>query len=61
MLVQVEVFNVLFVKEIDKKHMVHCVECALKLSKTLKNVVVLEEYTHAELQQIYDQFVLKKV
>lgn len=58
---QVEVFNVLFVKEIDKKHMVHCIECALKLNKTLKNVVVLEEFTHEELQQVYDKFVLKKV
>ncbi|XP_022661422.1 histone demethylase UTY-like [Varroa destructor] len=57
----VEVFNVLFVKEIDKKHMVHCIECALKLNKTLKNVVVLEEFTHEELQQVYDKFVLKKI
>ncbi|XP_028968130.1 histone demethylase UTY [Galendromus occidentalis] len=57
----VEVFNILFVKEIDKKHMVHCIECALKLSKTLKNIVVLEEYTKEELHRIYDNFVLKKI
>lgn len=60
-LLQVEVFNILFVKEIDKKHMVHCIECALKLSKTLKNIVVLEEYTKEELHRIYDNFVLKTV
>ena len=56
-----EVFNLLFVKEIDKKHMVHCIECALKLSKTLKNVVVLEEYTQEDLMNVYDEFVLRKV
>ncbi|UYV73186.1 KDM6A, partial [Cordylochernes scorpioides] len=52
----VEVFNLLFVKEVNKKHEVHCLDCARKTS--LKEMVLLEEYTMEDLATVYDSFVL---
>ena len=40
---QVEVFNLLFVKEINKKLMVHCQDCARKTSATLDGFKVLNQ------------------
>jgi len=53
---ELEVFNLLFVKEVDKKHVVHCLDCASKASERLEDFVVLEEYTLDELMEIYDNF-----
>ncbi|CAG0879731.1 unnamed protein product [Darwinula stevensoni] len=53
-----EVFNVLLVKEQDKRHVVHCHECARRISPTLEGFLCLEEYSMKELIQIYDNFVL---
>jgi len=53
-----EVFDILFVREIEKKHVVHCLNCACKISDTLHNFVILEEYAKKELLDVYDKFVL---
>jgi histone demethylase len=48
----------LFVKELDKKHVVHCLDCARKINPTLEEFVILEEYTMDELAEVYDNFTL---
>ncbi|KAH8410657.1 hypothetical protein KR009_011097, partial [Drosophila setifemur] len=57
---EVEVFNVLFIKEQEKRHVVHCLSCALKLSPSLHGIVCLEEYRLSELQRVYDSFTLHR-
>lgn len=57
-LLQLEVFNILFVKEVDKKHVVHCLDCARKISSSLEDFVILEEYSKQELIETYDNFTL---
>lgn len=52
-----EVFNILFVKNIDKKLVVHCAKCAIETSSILENFVVLQEYDLYNLQDIYTNFV----
>lgn len=52
-----EVFNILFVKNIDKKLVVHCARCAVETSSTLENFIVLQEYDLYNLQAIYTNFV----
>ncbi|XP_014102634.2 histone demethylase UTY isoform X1 [Bactrocera oleae] len=58
---EVEVFNILFIREQEKRHVVHCMACARKLSPNLQGIVCLEEYRLSELLQIYDAFALYKV
>ncbi|RWS28045.1 lysine-specific demethylase 6A-like isoform X1 [Leptotrombidium deliense] len=58
---ELEVFNILFVKELEKKHVVHCLNCARKLGENLEDFVVLEEYAKDELMDIYDSFTLHSV
>lgn len=53
-----EVFNILFVSEQDKKHVVHCQDCARRRNHLLDNFVILHQFTLDELKLIYDQFVL---
>jgi histone demethylase len=53
-----EVFDILFVTEIDRKHVVRCLDCALQNDKQLENVVVLYQFTLDDLRTIYDQFQL---
>jgi histone demethylase len=53
-----EVFNNLFIKEHEKKYVVHCLQCSLGLEPDLKGFICLEEYTEEELCQVYDDFVL---
>ncbi|XP_022258261.1 lysine-specific demethylase 6A-like [Limulus polyphemus] len=55
---ELEVFNILFVKEVEKKHTVYCLDCAMKESSILEEFVVLEEYTMEDLMDTYDSFVL---
>ena len=57
---QVEVFNILFIREQEKRHVVHCMGCARKQSSSLQGFVCLEEYKINELMQIYDAFVLHR-
>lgn len=54
-------FNLLFVKKIDNKHVVHCLDCARKTSATLEDISVLEEYKMDDLMNIYDNFILHTV
>ena len=38
--------------------MVHCIDCARKISSTLEGFVILEEYTREDLIETYDSFSL---
>lgn len=51
-----EVFNVLFVSEQDRKHVVRCLDCALEISQRLHGFVVLYQFTLDDLQTVYDRF-----
>lgn len=53
-----EVFDILFVSEMDRKHVVRCLHCALQYDKHFENVVVLYQFPLADLQTVYDQFQL---
>lgn len=55
---QLEVFNILFVREVEKKHVVHCVDCARKISPTLEDFVILNVYEMQQLQETFDSFTL---
>lgn len=54
---EIEVFNVLFVKAIEKKLVVHCFKCAIESSRILENFIVLQQYDINELKEIYSQFI----
>lgn len=56
-----EVFNILFIKEQEKKHVVHCLHCSRRHSPNLEGFVCLEEYHLEELTEAYDSFVLHPV
>ncbi|XP_062040716.1 lysine-specific demethylase 6A-like isoform X3 [Lepus europaeus] len=59
---EVEVFNLLFVtneSNSQKTYVVHCQDCARKISGNLENFVVLEQYKMEDLMQVYDQFTLE--
>lgn len=57
-LLQIEVFNILFIREQEKRHVVHCMGCARKQSPNLEGFVCLEEYSMEELMDVYDNFIL---
>lgn len=54
---ELEVFNILFVKAIEKKLVVHCAKCAIKTSQILENFIVLQEYDMDSLRESYATFV----
>ncbi|XP_053160837.1 lysine-specific demethylase 6A isoform X4 [Hemicordylus capensis] len=57
----VEVFSLIYVTNESnsrKTYVVHCLDCARKISGNLENFVVLEQYKMEDLMQIYDQFTL---
>lgn len=54
---ELEVFNILFVKAIEKKLVVHCAKCAIKISPILENFIVLQEYDMDYLKLTYTNFV----
>ncbi|XP_011672931.2 lysine-specific demethylase 6A isoform X3 [Strongylocentrotus purpuratus] len=56
---EVEVFDILFTTEKDKKYEVHCQDCARKASPTLEGFVILEQYKQSELMEIYDNLQLQ--
>ncbi|XP_066930632.1 histone demethylase UTY-like isoform X1 [Clytia hemisphaerica] len=58
---EVEVFNILFVKEMNKKLMVHCQDCARKTSVSLEGFIVLNQYSMEELEQVYNAFCVNMV
>jgi histone demethylase len=51
----------LFVIEQDKKHVVHCLNCARKTSPDLDGFNVLNQYKIEELMEIYDNFQLGSI
>lgn len=53
----IEVFNILFVKYIEKKYTVYCAKCAIKTSQILENFAVLQEYDMNYLKETYLNFV----
>ncbi|CAB3368703.1 Hypothetical predicted protein [Cloeon dipterum] len=55
---ELEVFNILLIREQEKRHVVHCIDCARKQSPNLDGFVCLEEYKIDELMDVYDSFVL---
>ncbi|XP_067669128.1 lysine-specific demethylase 6A-like isoform X2 [Haliotis asinina] len=55
---EVEVFNILFVTEQDRKFIVHCQDCVYKTSPTLEGIVVLNQFLIEDLTEIYDKFQL---
>ncbi|CAH1245742.1 KDM6A [Branchiostoma lanceolatum] len=55
---EVEVFNLLFVLKQDKKHIVHCLDCARKASGRLEGFAVLQQYKMDDLADVYDTFQL---
>ncbi|EMP31487.1 Lysine-specific demethylase 6A [Chelonia mydas] len=60
---EVEVFNLLFVTSESnsrKTYVVHCQDCARKISGNLENFVVLEQYKMEDMMQAYDQFTLAR-
>uniref|UniRef100_A0A8D8V7C9 Lysine-specific demethylase 6A n=2 Tax=Cacopsylla melanoneura TaxID=428564 RepID=A0A8D8V7C9_9HEMI len=58
---EVEVFNILFIREQEKRHVVHCMDCAKKQAPNLEGFVCLEEYRMNELIQVFDNFQLHQV
>ena len=55
---ELEVFNILFIREQEKRHVVHCMGCARKQAPSLDGFVCLEQYTMQELMHVYDNFAL---
>lgn len=53
-------FNILFIREQEKRHVVHCMGCARKQSSSLQGFVCLEEYKITELTLVYDAFIHHK-
>lgn len=51
----------LFIKEQEKKHVVHCLHCSRRHSPNLEGFVCLEEYHLEDLIEAYDSFVLHPV
>ena len=48
----------LFIREQEKRHVVHCIDCARKQAPGLEGFVCLEEYKLSELKEVYDNFSL---
>ncbi|KAL1121992.1 hypothetical protein AAG570_003400, partial [Ranatra chinensis] len=58
---EMEVFNVLFIREQEKRHVVHCMDCARKQAPGLEGFVCLEEYRMSDLMEVFDSFTLHQV
>ncbi|GLH15815.1 Uncharacterized protein GBIM_20243 [Gryllus bimaculatus] len=58
---EIEVFNILFIREQEKRHVVHCMDCARKQAPGLEGFVCLEEYRMEELMEVFDHFMLHPV
>lgn len=54
-------FNILFIREQEKRHVVHCMDCAKKQAPGLEGFVTLEEYKMTDLCQVFDNFQLHPV
>lgn len=57
---EVEVWHALLVREQDKRHVVHCLDCARRNEPALQGYLCLEEHHLDELVQVYDAFALHR-
>jgi hypothetical protein len=55
---QIEVFGVLFIREQENRHVVHCLDCTRRHSRELQGFICLEEYRLKELNEVYNNFKL---
>ena len=58
-----EVFNVLLIRDCEKRHVVHCLKCAKSPNiggPEMKGIIALVQYPLKELLEIYDNFQLLK-
>ncbi|ESO83791.1 hypothetical protein LOTGIDRAFT_132923, partial [Lottia gigantea] len=55
---ELEVFNILFVKEQDKKFIVHCQDCSRRISPKLEGFIILNQYKLEHLTEVYDNFLI---
>ena len=55
---ELEVWNILLIREQEKRHVVHCLNCARRNSPTLSGFVCLEEYHLEDLMRTFDAFAL---
>ena len=56
-----EVFNVLLIRDCEKRHIVHCLRCSKSPQiggPDLKGIIVLIQYPLKDLLEVYDQFQL---
>jgi hypothetical protein len=54
----IEVFGVLFIREQEDRHVVHCLDCTRRHSRELQGFICLEEYQLKELKEAYNNFKL---
>ena len=58
-----EVFNVLLIRDSEKKHVVHCLRCAKSPNiggQDMKGIIALVQYPLKDLLEVYDNFKLVK-
>ena len=58
-----EVFNVLLIRDCEKRHVVHCLKCAKSPSiggDEMKGIIALVQYPLKDLLEVYDNFQLVK-
>lgn len=55
---EIEVWNVLLIREHEKRHVVHCLGCARRHTPSLVGFVCLEEYHMEDLMRVYDAFTI---
>ena len=53
MVCEEEVFNIFFVKEHEKKHVVHCLRCARHLNKDLTGWICLGAFPRSDTSDDY--------
>ncbi|PAV63972.1 hypothetical protein WR25_02724 isoform A [Diploscapter pachys] len=58
-LCEIEVFNILFVKEVNGKFPVYCVYCSRRCG--LEDFIVLQQIPFVDLQKIYDEMTLNLI
>jgi histone demethylase len=59
-----EVFDVLLIRDCEKRHVVHCLRCVKSpnlAGKDLNGVIALVQYPLKDLLEVYDNFVLVKI
>jgi len=58
-----EVFNVLLIRDTEKRHVVHCLQCSKSPTiggPDMKGIIALVQYPLKDLLEVYDNFKLVK-